>query len=163
MHPEFIDLILIFFVVTGIFGTLFPAMPGSTLIVAGALVHGLATDFSPLSMKLIIILASLSLLAWIGQYAITGAGSKRFGSTKYGAFGAIGGAFLGLILPIPGGIFVGAFAGAVICEIIFAVKTTDQALQAGIGAVLGTVVGTLFEFFMALIMTGIIVYHFINQ
>lgn len=140
----------------GIVGSIIPSLPGTTIIVAGALIHGFLTDFTPLNMNYQLTLAALALLAWGGQYVIAGAGSKKFGASKYGAIGAFVGMVVGLFLPIPAGIFVGTFLGAFLFEIVFALKDLKEAFRAGTGALLGAVASLFFEFFIAVAMVWMI-------
>ncbi|MBU0483720.1 MAG: DUF456 domain-containing protein [Proteobacteria bacterium] len=151
-----LNIMLYVFMIAGVIGTLFPVFPGTAIILLGAALHGLLTDFEPLNAFVLLALTGMSLLAWAGQYVIAGIGSRKFGSSKYGVIGACLGLVVGIFLPIPGGIFLGTFAGAFIFEICFAVKDLKEATQAGIGALVGTIASTFFELFVALIMVWII-------
>lgn len=151
------DVILIFLVFVGVVGAFVPAMPGTGFVFLGALIHGLMTDFEPLTVKVLLLLGVMALAAWAGQYVITALGSKKFGSTKYGVVGAFVGLMAGLLLPIPGGVFLGSFLGAFLGEIIFAMKDMQEALKAGFGALVGLLFSLFFEFFVALAMAAVLV------
>lgn len=150
------DIILGIFVLVGVVGTFMPAVPGTGIILAGAFIYGYMTHFQTMTGLTLAALFGLFLVGWIGQYLITGLGAKRMGSTRYGALGAIGGFILGLFIPLPGGIFLGSFAGAFLAEILFAMKTLKEGARSGLGAVVSTVVSLFFEFFVALMMLIII-------
>ncbi|MCD6535236.1 MAG: DUF456 family protein [Deltaproteobacteria bacterium] len=49
---------------------------------------------------------------------------------------------------------MGAFAGAFICEMAFAVKSQSESLKAGIGAAIGAIFSLFFEFFIGIIMVA---------
>ncbi len=146
-------------VFVGLLGTLIPALPGTTIILAAAVIHGLANDFTPMSGKFLLILTAICLTAYAGQYVIAAVGSKQLGASKYGIIGACLGMLAGFILPIPGGIFAGTFIGAIAFEIIFDLKELQEALKAGIGALIGTLLSLFFEFLVGLVMAILIFYR----
>lgn len=145
--------ILIVLCMFGLLGTLMPFMPGSGLIFIGALAYALLTNFQIITGSAIMILLGLMLVGSIGQFFITSLGAKVMGAGKYGIFGAFVGFFLGLLfIPAPGGSLLGAFAGAFVSELAFAVKSQRESLKAGIGAVIGAILSLFFEFFIGVIM-----------
>ncbi|MCD6292136.1 MAG: DUF456 domain-containing protein [Deltaproteobacteria bacterium] len=147
--------ILIILCMIGLIGTLMPVMPGSGLIFIGTLVYAFLTNFQVISGSAVMVLFGLMLVGSIGQFFITSFGAKVMGAGKYGIIGAFVGFFLGFILiPAPGGSLLGAFAGAFICELAFAVKSQKESLKAGIGAVIGAIFSLFFEFFIGVIMVA---------
>ncbi len=137
----------------GIIGTLVPIMPGCGLIFIGAFAYALLTNFQIISGSAIIVLLGLMLTGSIGQFFITSLGARIMGAGKYGIIGAFSGFFFGLLfIPLPGGSLIGAFAGAFICELTFAVKSQRESFKAGIGAVIGAILSLFFEFFIGIIM-----------
>ncbi|MBU0674975.1 MAG: DUF456 domain-containing protein [Proteobacteria bacterium] len=151
-----LDIFIIILVIFGLVGTIAPALPGTAIILAAAVIHGAATEFSPIDGRFLLILALLTGIGAGGQYLIAGFGSKSMGSTRYGMIGAGVGMVIGLIFPIPGGIFMGTFLGAVACELIFGLKDLRLAAKAGVGALLGSLASLFFEFLIGLIMAGLI-------
>jgi len=118
------------------------------------------TDFNPISWPVLAVLALLFIAGWLGQYVIAGAGSRKFGASRFGIIGAGIGLFFGFVLPLPGGILMGAFAGAVIGEFFFGNQELKKAMRAGIGALAGTIASMFFEFFVGLIMAAILAARF---
>ncbi len=157
--PHWPDIVLSLFLFVGVVGTFMPIIPGTGIILLGALLHGLVTDFSPINQPILLILLALFVAAQVGQYIITILGSRKFGSTKYGIIGAGAGMLAGFFFPIPGGIFAGTFCGAFLAELIFALKDLKDAVKAGTGALLGAIFSLFFEFCLALIMTSLILYR----
>lgn len=151
------DIILVIILLAGVIGTLFPVVPGTGIILAAAALHAVVTGLEPINGTVLIVLTVLCVVSWVGQYALTAIGSKKFGSSRYGVIGALVGMIMGLMLPVAGGIFIGAFAGAFLFEVCFAVKNTKQGIKAGIGALVGTIFSLFFEFFVAIAMVWIIV------
>jgi uncharacterized protein YqgC (DUF456 family) len=137
----------------GMVGTLIPVMPGCGLIFIGTLAYAFLTNFQTVTGSAVAVLFGLMLFGSIGQFFITSYGAKVMGAGKYGIFGAFAGFLVGLIfIPAPGGSLLGAFAGAFICELAFALKSQQESLKAGIGAVIGAIISLFFEFFIGIIM-----------
>ncbi len=151
--------ILITLCLFGLVGTLLPALPGSGLIFIGALAYAVLTNFQIINPTQIMILFGLMLIGAIGQFLITSFGARVMGAGKYGIIGAFVGFILGMVLiPAPGGCLLGAFAGAFVCELAFAVKSQRESLKAGIGAVIGALFSLFFEFFIGVIMVAYTIY-----
>jgi uncharacterized protein YqgC (DUF456 family) len=143
----------------GLIGTLLPALPGSSLIFVGAVVYAVMTHFQVISPGQLAILFGLMLIGAIGQFLITGFGARVMGAGKYGIIGAFVGFILGIFLiPMPGGCLLGAFLGAFVCEMAFALKSENESLKAGIGAVIGGLFSLFFEFFIGVIMVAYTLY-----
>lgn len=155
---EYHNILLTIIILLGLAGTLLPSLPGTTIILAGAVLHGMFTEFNPLTGQYLLFLTLICLGGYIGQYLITALVSKKMGASRYGIIGACLGMVIGFFLPIPGGIFAGAFVGAVIFEIIFDLKDIQEATRSGIGALAGTLLSLFFEFAVGLTMTSLIFY-----
>lgn len=147
MHPftDLSDFLLIIFLLAGLTGTFIPILPGPALILCGAVLHGLLNDFQPLGWLPITILTAACLLAGLGQALLTSVGTHKFGGSKHGMIGGTIGLVVGFFLPFPGGMLVGAFAGAILAELYFAKQEFKQAAKAGLGGVLGLLASFLFE------------------
>ncbi len=139
------DGLLVLFLLAGLAGTFVPILPGPILITLGALVHGLLSDFSPIGWTAISILILACIIVTLGQTLFSAIGTQRYGGSRYGMIGGAMGLFAGLFLPIPGGMILGAFTGALIAELYFTKKEIKQAARAGLGGVLGLLASFLFE------------------
>lgn len=174
--PWVAHVLLVLTTLGGLVGSFVPAFPGAVLVWGGALVHGLMTGWTPLGLRSQLILAGLAAVAGIGQLAISAAGAKRFGSSGWGVFGAGVGMLVGtFVIPIPVvGMLIGAFLGALACELWIAqpkareaaraegAQATERpdvrgASKAGVGAALGAVVGMMAEIGVAFVMVAVIV------
>ena len=135
----------------GLIGTVIPIVPGTTIILAAAVVHrvALGADRS-LGMSALITMLVLSLVTYAIDAAAGFLGAKRFGATKWGLIGGAAGALLGLFFGLLG-LFVGPVIGAIAGEIIGG-KEVMKAGRAGWGTFLGGLAGVVAKLFIGLIM-----------
>lgn len=143
----------VFLVIAGVLGTFLPVLPGTPLIVVGALITGLSTNFSVIRVRDLIILGLLSLLAEGVDYLFSLVGAKKFGASKAGLFGGMAGVFLGLLTMGPMGVLVGPFLGAAIAELLTG-RRMDEAIRVGFGSIIGVLGGMLMTFLISLFMAG---------
>jgi hypothetical protein len=73
----------------GLAGSVLPLLPGTPLILAGALLHALVTGFEPIGAGRLLVLAGLTALASILDYAAGAAGARRFGGSRWAVVGAL--------------------------------------------------------------------------
>ena len=146
-------LIAIVLMAVGLIGTLLPVVPGTTIILAAAIIHQimLGTEKS-LGWWNIAALVLLTLLSYALEFAGGYFGAKRFGATKWGALGATLGAIAGLFFPFPG-LIVGPVVGAIAGELV-AGKRLVSAGRAGWGTLLGNVAGMLGKLTIGLVMVS---------
>jgi uncharacterized protein YqgC (DUF456 family) len=138
----------------GLIGTIAPVVPGTTIILAAAIIHRLmlGADKS-IGWKTIVALVLLTLLSYLFDFLGSYFGAKYFGATKWGAFGAIIGALLGLFFGIIG-LFVGPVIGAVAGEFIAGKRMIDAG-RAGWGSLLGNLGAMLGKLVIAVGMIAI--------
>jgi len=138
----------------GLIGAVVPILPGTTIILAAAIIHRLmlGADKS-IGWKTIVVLVLLTLLSYVFDFLGSYFGAKYFGATKWGAFGAIMGALVGLFFGIIG-LFVGPVIGAVAGEFI-AGKQMIDAGRAGWGSLLGNLGAMIGKLVIALAMITI--------
>jgi len=126
----------------GLIGTVLPVIPGTTIILAAAIVHRIVVGPEKgMAWWGIGGLILLTLVSYALDFASSYFGAKYFGATKWGVAGAVIGGIIGiftgfvtlLVLPI---------VGAIIGEII-AGKRLISAGKAGWGTLLGTLAGMI--------------------
>ena len=146
-------LIAIVLMAVGLIGTVLPVVPGTTIILAAALLHQimLGTERS-LGWWNIAALGLLTLLSYALEFAAGYFGAKRFGATKWGAFGAMGGAIVGLFFSLPG-LIIGPVVGALAGELV-AGKRLVSAGRAGWGTLLGNLAGMIGKLTIGLVMVS---------
>ncbi|HKS31363.1 MAG TPA: DUF456 family protein [Chthoniobacterales bacterium] len=135
----------------GLIGTVIPILPGTTIILAAAVIHRvmLGADRS-LGWSALIALLALTLVTYAIDAAASYLGAKRFGATKWGLIGCAAGALAGLFFGLLG-LFVGPVIGAIAGEVIGG-KQIVKAGRAGWGTFLGSLGGLIAKLFIGLIM-----------
>lgn len=126
-------------ILTGLAGMVLPLLPGAPLLFLGLVIGAWAEDFTHVGYGTLGVLAGLTLLTYVVDFASGALGAKRFGASKRAMIGATIGAVVGLFMGIVG-IIVGPFIGAVIGELT-AKRTLSDAGYAGVGTTLGLVAG----------------------
>lgn len=137
----------------GLVGVVVPLLPGTTLILAAAIIHKLIlpTEISWLAIGFVALFWLASILADFGGVIL---GTRMFGGSKWGMAGASGGAFVGVFISLPA-LLLGTIFGAILAEKLLARKTDRQALKAGVGAATGFVISTVARLFCAMVMIGL--------
>lgn len=137
----------------GLAGAALPGVPGTPLIFLAALLHKL---FLPrlLPWWTVAVLGALACVAMFMDAVFAAAGGRRFGATRWGVLGAVFGATFGVFWG-PFGIFLGAAAGAVASELVFAGRHLEAAFKAGAGTVLGMLVAGVGRVLIALTMIAL--------
>ena len=126
----------------GLIGTVLPVLPGTTIILAAAIVHRLIVGPEKgMGWWSLGGLIGLALVSYGIEFASSYFGAKYFGATRWGLVGAIIGGIVGIftgfvtlvILPI---------VGAILGELI-AGKRLINAGKAGWGTLLGSLAGMI--------------------
>ena len=138
----------------GLIGSVLPAIPGATIILAAAVIHRImlgpekSLGWRALTVLVLLTLATYAIDVLSGYF-----GAKYFGATKWGTFGAIIGAIGGLFFGIIG-LFVGPAIGAIAGEFIAGKRMIDAG-RAGRGSLLGNIGGMIAKLVIALAMITI--------
>src|SRR5213593_3357213 len=104
-------LITIVLFAVGLIGAVVPILPGTTVILAAAIIHRLMLGpEKSIGWRTIVVLAVLTFITYALDFLSGYFGAKYFGATKWGMFGAIMGALIGVFFGI-----LGLFVGPVIC------------------------------------------------
>lgn len=133
----------------GLIGTVLPIFPGTTVILAAAVIHRLMLGpQKSVGWTIIGLLLLLTLLSYLIDFFGSYFGAKYFGATRWGTVGALIGALAGLFFGIIG-LFVGPVLGAIAGEFI-AGKKAIAAGKAGWGSLLGHLGGMIGKLLIAL-------------
>ena len=139
---------------TGLIGTFVPVLPGTIIILAGAVIHRIMLGAEKsIGWKTIVVLVMLTLLSYAFDFLGSYFGAKYFDATRWGAFGAIVGALIGLFFGLIG-LFVGPVIGALAGEFIAGKRRIDAG-RAGWGSLLGNLGGMIGKLVIALAMITI--------
>lgn len=135
----------------GLIGAVLPVIPGTTIILAAAILHRvMAGSEKGISWVALAALILLTLISYGLDFASSYFGAKYFGASRWGVAGAVLGGIIGvftgfvtlLVLPI---------AGAIVGELI-AGKRLIKAGKAGWGTLLGNLAGMVAKLLIALAM-----------
>ena len=127
----------------GLIGAVFPVLPDSLLILAGAyLQHFTIHSAHTAGWWTLGLLTALSILAHIVDFSAGAFGAKKFGASRWGALGGLSGGMAGLFF-FPIGLFVGPVVGVLCAEILLARKALLPAARSSWGTLLGTMAGMM--------------------
>jgi len=136
-----VDVLVILLMAAGLAGAALPVVPGTPLILAGALLYAVATDFTPVGLGRLAVLCALALLGAIVGAVAGSVGARRAGGSHRAAIGALLGLVVGLFTA-PIGLVVGPVAGAILGELSRA-QPLRASVRAGLGTLVGLVVGAV--------------------
>lgn len=135
-------LLAIVLMAVGLLGTVLPIIPGTTIILAGAVIHRMLVGAAHgASWWCLGALVLLTLLSYALDLASGFFGAKYFGATKWGVIGATIGVIVGIFTGFITLLFA-PVAGAIIGELI-AGKRLVSAGKAGWGTLLGNLAGII--------------------
>jgi uncharacterized protein YqgC (DUF456 family) len=138
----------------GLIGTVLPVIPGTTIILAAAIIHRMMLGAEKsIGWRSIAILLLLTLATYALDFLSGYFGAKYFGATKWGMFGAVIGALAGIVFGIIG-LFIGPVIGAIIGEFLAGKRLIDAG-RAGWGSLLGNLGGMIGKLVIALVMITI--------
>lgn len=145
--------VAIILMVLGLVGSVVPLLPGTTLILLGALLQKWLLP-ETLTWLAVGWIAAFWLMSVVADIGCTIAGTKLFGGSKWGMAGATGGAVMGMFFSLPA-LLLGTILGAVAAEKYLAKRTGGQALRAGAGAAVGFVLSTFARLGCAIVMIAL--------
>ena len=141
-------IIALILLIVGIVGSIMPFLPGIPVSWLGLLVFYLSSAV-PMNYTILGITLALTIIIYAMQYIIPAYGTKYFGGSKHGMWGATIGLVVGIFLPIPGGIFIGPFLGAFLGELMNR-SASKVAIKAAFGSFIGLLASTFMELVVAL-------------
>ena len=137
-------------------------LPGTYVIVIGALLYNLIAWSVEISWGTTAVLLVLALIGELFDVIASGIAVKKYGSSFTGMIGAVIGGIVGSIVgvPIPVigsviGLFLGGFIGAFVFELI-RYRNMKKAWNAGVGSFVGRITSIFIKIVLALIMVLII-------
>jgi uncharacterized protein len=131
-------------VILGVIGCVLPIIPGPPVAYVSLLLLQITEkDQRPFNTNTLVIWGIVVLLVTVLDYIVPVWGTKKFGGTKYGAWGSTIGLILGLFFA-PWGIIIGPFGGAVIGELLGG-QRSSRAFRAGIGSFIGFLTGVILK------------------
>jgi uncharacterized protein YqgC (DUF456 family) len=127
--------------VVGLAGTVLPFVPGTPLIVVGALIYAVATGWTPIGIGRLVILGALAALGFGLQHVSSALGARRAGGSRWAVVGAIAGGVVGLFLGVAG-LLLGPPLGAIAAEMIRGADL-PASVRTGIATFIGLLAGAV--------------------
>ncbi|MBO4585194.1 MAG: DUF456 domain-containing protein [Bacteroidales bacterium] len=157
----FIAIAAIVLGIVGIIGSIVPGLPGPPLSWLGMLLlyawgGGANSAGEPMSLTILLVWLGIVILVSILDYVVPAYFTKLTGGSKYAAWGAIIGLFVGLIIP-PVGMILGSLLGAFLAEVLFANKDAMGSVKSAFGAFIGFIFGTGLK----LITAGVMMFYLV--
>ena len=119
----------------GAVGTLLPILPGAAIVFLGMLLAAWLDDFTRVGPLTLAVLAGMTVLVYIFDFAGGVFGAKKLGASRRAAWGAFFGAVVGMFFGLAG-ILLAPFIGAVLGEYTVQ-RDLPAAARAGAGTWLG--------------------------
>jgi hypothetical protein len=142
----------------GVFGCIFPVIPGPPLGYLALIILSWAKDWEPFSSTFLIIMAGLTILVSISDYLIPAISAKRYGASRLSLWVSIAGMVIGLFLFPPWGMVIGAFLGAFAGELL-AGRRGKSALRVSWGVFVGNMLSTGLK----LALSGVMLFLYIRE
>ena len=142
--------------VAGLIGAVVPMLPGTPLIMVGAVMYAVATDFTPVGGGRLAILAVLGLSGWAIEHLAGILGARRAGGGRAAVLGALVGAVIGLAFA-PLGLLLGPIGGAIAGELLSG-RDPAGSVRTGVGTAIGVVVGIVAHVAFAVTMVALFVW-----
>jgi uncharacterized protein YqgC (DUF456 family) len=146
-------------IIIGFFGSALPVLPGPPLAWIGYLLLRWTDKVTenPNYESSLWIMLFFVLLVTVLDYVVPVWGTKKWGGSRAGMWGATIGLIIGLFLG-PIGIILGPFAGAFVGEFITG-KPQREALRAGWGSFLGFLLGVGMKLMVCATLLFLFVYY----
>jgi uncharacterized protein len=148
----------IILIIVGLIGCVLPIIPGPPLSFLGLLtLHFTQFGEGEYTTNFLLILALVAIVVTVLDFVVPVWGTKKFGGTKAGMWGATIGLIIGMIFLGPLGLIFGPLVGAIIGESIKGANNKD-AFKAGLGAFFGFLMGVGLKLAASVYIT----WHFIK-
>jgi uncharacterized protein len=148
-------IIALLMIIVGIAGTVLPALPGVVLVFGGIVLAAWIDGFSRISGWTVGLLAVLTVIGFVVDYAAQLMSAQRAGATPLGIAGAAVGAIAGIFTGLIGLLFM-PLVGAAIGEFI-AHRDALRAGKVGVATWVGLLVGAVLKLAIVFAMVGIFI------
>ena len=151
-----VEVLVAVLMIVGLVGAALPLVPGTPLILAGAVIYAVATDFTPVGIGRLALLAALAVLS-AALAAFGGViGARGAGGSRRAALGALAGLVVGLFWA-PLGLLVGPVAGAILAELSRS-RGLAESVHVGVGTFVGLLLGVVAHVAVAAVMVALFVW-----
>ena len=162
---QHIGLVVFYMLLLALNVSIFIGIPGGWIALGGIVIYDIATGFSTVGWKWLIVMAVILLVGEVIESLLGLVYVAHKGATKWGVLGAFIGGVVGaivgtFIVPFIGSILfglIGAFGFAVLFEYIY-YRSLERALQTGFFAFIGKLGAMLVKMVLSLVNLGLFVY-----
>lgn len=142
----------------GVLGTILPVLPGTVLILLGALFYAVVEGFQSVGWLTLVVLGLLTVVATTADIWAGGLGARAGGASGWSLLVGMLGGLVGLIFfSLPGAI-LGTVLGVLIGELI-RVRDWRRAIKAGSGWAAGWLLSVAIQLGLGLVMVVIFVWQ----
>lgn len=145
-------------IIIGFLGVLLPALPGVPLVFLGLFLIAWQDGFHQVSVLTISVIGALALIAFVLDFFVSFATTKKAGASKQALWGLAIGGVVGLFFGVFG-LFFGAAIGALVGEFL-AHRDLSRATNVGLAAGLGFVLALLGKLLLAIAMLALFAYAY---
>ncbi|SKB80289.1 hypothetical protein SAMN03080601_01238 [Alkalitalea saponilacus] len=142
--------------IVGLIGCVLPVLPGPPISFLSLILLQLSR-WGDFSSRFLWMAAFLAIMVTVLDYLVPVWGTKRFGGTGKGIWGASIGLVVGFFFA-PWGIVVGPFLGAFVGEMM-AHDDSNRAIRAAFGSFVGIIAGVVLK----LVVSGYFMWHFFKE
>jgi uncharacterized protein YqgC (DUF456 family) len=157
MLDWFLLILAIVMILIGLIGCVLPVIPGPPLSFIGLLLLQF-TKFGNFTSTFLLLMAAVAIIVTVLDYIVPIWGTKKFGGSKAGIWGATIGLVLGIFVLPPIGIIIGPLVGAIIAESLKG-KDFNKSLKAGFGSLVGFAMGIGLK----LATSGVMTWYFFKE
>jgi hypothetical protein len=128
----------------GVVGCIVPVLPGPIIALAAPLAISLVGSWEIFRPLTLVILAVVAVATTVGDSILPARSASKAGAGRPGVVGSVVGMLVGSFLFPPFGTIIGAFAGALLGEVVFNRENRDP-VRAALGVFRGTLLATLLK------------------
>ena len=136
-------------ILLGIVGSFLPVLPGPLTSWGGLFLIDYHSKVEQ-NPSFLCITFGIALAVFLLDYIIPALGTKKFGGTKSGIYGASIGLLIGLLFLGPFGVLAGPFFGSYVGELLHD-NNQKKALKSALGSLIGFLGGVFIKFSVAII------------
>ncbi len=141
--------------IAGLIGNFFPLMPAILVVFVGLVAATFLQGFEPArDIPFLVVMGIITIFITLVDNVASAWGSRKYGGSKAGMWGAIIGGVLGMFLPVGAliGLLVGPLLGALIAELLVVRRSFKEALRSAWGTLVGLATGMAAKFVLIFIV-----------
>ena len=154
-------IISVLLMLAGVAGIFISGLPGTILVFAGIAYYSWTTNFTIISINMLIFFGTLSIIGIALDFLSSIISVKKLGISQKGVWGMILGGILGFFVFNVVGMVVGQFLGVVAGEYVSGKKLFSSVKAGGI-SILGYFAGIVINIISVAIMLGYFIYRLVK-